>query len=217
MKILLMEDDPVLADIVKGALETHYDVVHAFDSDDAQECIDEQRFDLYIFDINVPGKSGIELLKQLREFSDTTPTILVTAYEDTAHLTASFDAGAHDYIRKPFAIEELIARIENSKRLFNIERSEAVKLSETLFYDPEHKTLSDGERTQTLAPKESAMLEYFLAHAKRTVSTEELLTNLWEYDSLPSDATLRSHIRRLRELVGSDRITTVRGIGYRYE
>lgn len=217
MKILLMEDDPVLADIVTGALETHYDVVHAFDSDEAQERIDDQRFDLYIFDINVPGKSGIELLKQLRGFNDTTPAILVTAYEDTAHLTAGFDAGAHDYIRKPFAIEELVARIENSKRLFNIERSETVKLSDTLFYDPEQKTLGDAERTQTLAPKEAALLEYFLAHAKRTVSAEELLTNLWEYDRLPNDATLRSHIRRLRELIGHERITTVRGIGYRYE
>ena len=123
MKILLMEDDPVLADIVTEYLSEFYETDHAFDSSEAQELIDNNRYDLFIFDINVPGQSGLELLKELRSFNDTTPAIIVTAYEDTAHLKAGFDAGAHDYVRKPFELEELQMRIENSRRLFNIEQS----------------------------------------------------------------------------------------------
>ncbi len=119
-----MEDDPILADIVVEYLEEYYRVDHAFDSEQALQLADEHRYDLFIFDINVPGKSGIELLKELRAFSDTTPAIFVTAYEDTDHLAAGFDAGAHDYIKKPFELEELRMRIENSKRLFRIEQTQ---------------------------------------------------------------------------------------------
>ncbi len=212
-----MEDDPVLADIVVEYLEEYYHVDHAFDSAQALQLADKHRYDLFIFDINVPGKSGIELLKELRAFSDTTPAIFVTAYEDTDHLAAGFDAGAHDYIKKPFELEELRMRIENSKRLFRIEQTQEIALSDECTYRPDRKTIICNDTVQTLAPKEAALLDYFLAHPARTVSSEELLSNLWEYDSLPSDATLRSHIRRLRELVGSERIATVRGIGYRWE
>jgi DNA-binding response OmpR family regulator len=102
MKILLMEDDPVLGDIVTDYLQGFYETDRAFDSAEAQEFIDEGQYDLFIFDINVPGKSGVELLEELRSFNNTTPAIIITAYGDTKHLKESFDAGAHDYIRKHF-------------------------------------------------------------------------------------------------------------------
>ena len=217
MKILLMEDDPVLADIVTEYLSEFYETDHAFDSSEAQELIDDNRYDLFIFDINVPGQSGLELLKELRSFNDTTPAIIVTAYEDTAHLRAGFDAGAHDYVRKPFDLEELQMRIENSRRLFNIEQSNPIPLTETLTYYPQKKTIEGEEGVQKLRPKDIALLDYFLAHPGRLVSSEELAQNIWEFDELPSDATIRSYIRRLRELLGSDKIVTVRSMGYRYE
>ena len=212
-----MEDDPVLADIVTEYLSEFYETDHAFDSNEAQELIDNNRYDLFIFDINVPGQSGLELLKELRSFNDTTPAIIVTAYEDTAHLKAGFDAGAHDYVRKPFELEELQMRIENSRRLFNIEQSIPIPLTETLTYYPQKKTIEGEEGVQKLRPKDVALLDYFLAHPGRLVSSEELAQNIWEFDELPSDATIRSYIRRLRELVGSDKIVTVRSMGYRYE
>ncbi len=217
MRILLLEDDPVLGDIVTDFLAARYEVDHAFDAEAALSRIDGSRYDLYLFDINVPGRSGIELLRALRGEFDTTPAIFITAYEDTAHLTAGFDAGAHDYIKKPFALEELAARIENSKRLFKIDPESTIVIGEKCVYDLQrHSVIREGKMV-TLAPKEAAMLEYFLAHPGRTLSSEELMTNLWDFDHLPSDATLRSHIRRLREVIGSERITTVRGVGYRYE
>ena len=217
MKILLMEDDPVLGDIVASYLKEYYDVDHVFDSKEAQESIDENRYDLFIFDINVPGKSGIALLEELRSFNDTTPAIIVTAYNDTKHLKASFDAGAHDYIRKPFELEELKLRIEKSRVLFHIEQDAPEKLSDTLTYYPRKHCVMEGDKEMKLRPKEAEILDYFIAHPQRLISTEELVQNIWEFDELPSDATLRSYIRKLREVIGSEKIVTQRGMGYRYE
>ncbi|RLA68442.1 MAG: DNA-binding response regulator [Epsilonproteobacteria bacterium] len=217
MKILLMEDDPVLADIVSAYLQDFYDLTHAFDSKEAQALIDEHRYDLFIFDINVPGKSGVALLKELRAYNNSTPAIIVTAYGDTKHLKIAFDAGAHDYIRKPFELEELKLRIEKSRVLFHIEQDTPVVLSENLMFYPAKQMLSDGVKEQSLSPKEMEILKYFIAHPQRLISTEELLQNIWEFDALPSDATLRSYIRKLRELIGREKIITQRGLGYRYE
>jgi DNA-binding response OmpR family regulator len=212
-----MEDDPVLGDIVTDYLQEFYTTHRVFDSKEAQEMIDESHYDLFIFDINVPGKSGVELLKELRNFNDTTPAIIITAYGDTKHLKASFDAGAHDYIRKPFELEELKLRIDKSRVLFHIEQDTPVKLSESLTYYPSRQMVSDGSKKQGLRPKEMEILEYFIAHPKRLIGQDELVQNIWEFDHLPSDATLRSYIRKLREIIGSEKIITQRGMGYRYE
>ena len=217
MKILLMEDDPVLGDIVSTYLKEYYEVSHAFDSKEAQEFIDKNRFDLLIFDINVPGKSGVELLEELRSYNDTTPAIIVTAYGDTKHLKASFDAGAHDYIRKPFELEELKIRIEKSRVLFHIEQNTPIKLSQTLTYYPHKHSVTNDDKEMKLRPKEAQLLDYFIAHSHRLISHEELVQNIWEFDTMPSDATVRSYIRSLREVIGSKKIITQRGLGYRYE
>lgn len=217
MKILLMEDDPVLGDIVTDYLQEFYTTHRAFDSKEAQEMMDESHYDLFIFDINVPGKSGIELLEEVRSFNDTTPAIIITAYGDTKHLKDSFDAGAHDYIRKPFELEELRLRIEKSRVLFHIEQDTPIKLGGSMTYYPLKQIVSDGNKEQVLRPKEIQLLEYFIAHPKRVISQDELIQNIWEFDKLPNDATVRSHIRKLREIIGSDKIVTQRGMGYRYE
>lgn len=217
MKILLMEDDPVLGDIVTDYLQEFYTTHRAFDSKEAQEMIDESHYDLFIFDINVPGKSGVELLEEVRNFNDTTPAIIITAYGDTKYLRDSFNAGAHDYIRKPFELEELKLRIEKSRVLFHIEQDTPIKLSDSLTYYPSRQMVSDGNKEQGLRPKEMEILEYFIAHPQRLISQDELVQNIWEFDQLPSDATLRSYIRKLREIIGSDKIVTQRGMGYRYE
>lgn len=217
MKVLLMEDDPVLGNIVEDYLQEYYDVNRAFDSAQAQVLIDENNYDLFIFDINVPGQSGIKLLKELRRFSNNTPTIVLTAYADTKYLKESFEAGAHDYIRKPFELEELKLRIEKSRVLFHIEQDTPVQLCEKLMYYPTKHIICDDQLEIGLRPKEVEILNYFIAHPKRVISQEELLQNIWHYDELPSDATLRSYIRKLREAIGSTKIITQRGMGYRYE
>ena len=217
MKILLMEDDPVLGDIITEYLEDFYTTHRAFDSAQAQEMIERESYDLFIFDINVPGQSGIELLRELRAYNNTTPAIILTAYHDTAYLKESFDAGAHDYIKKPFELEELRLRIDKSKVLFFIDQEEPIAITDSLSYFAPKKLLLSGTQEILLKPKEAALLEYFIQHPQRLISQEELIQNIWEYDAMPSNATLRSHIRHLREAVGSEKIVTYRGLGYRFE
>ena len=217
MRILLMEDDPVLGEIITDYLNGYYSVDHAYDSQEAQEMLDTTKYDLLIFDVNVPGISGIELIRELRSFNDTTPAIIITAYDDTEHLRKSFDAGAHDYIKKPFELEELRLRIDKSKVLFHIEQEEKMTLGEDLMYYPSRRMVRKNGKEILLKPKEHEILSYFVAHPHRLISTEELVQNIWEFDQLPSDATLRSYIRNLREIIGSEKIKTQRGAGYRYE
>ncbi len=217
MKLLLLEDDAVLSDILLDFLREFYEVDYAFDAHEATSLLEEQQYDLLIFDINVPGKSGLKLLQELRDFHTTTPALIITAYHDVAYLKEAFAAGAHDLIKKPFELEELHSRIENSRRLFHITPAMVLDIDENISYDSRKALLHNGAKTYTLTAKEAAILNYFLTHAHRTVSNEELMHNLWNYDEMPSDATIRSHIRSLREMLGKTLITTVRGVGYRFE
>ena len=217
MKILLMEDDPVLSDILLDYLQESYEVDYAYNSKAVHDLVEQSNYDLFLFDINVVGQNGLELLVQLREFHNNTPTIFITAYNDTKHLQKAFDAGAHDYIKKPFELEELDARIQNTKRIFNIERGDKIDLGEGVIFDERTKEIIRNDIKTSLGGKNSLLLSYFLKNKNRVLSNEELSQNIWNFDSMPSDATLRSHIRTLRDLIGKQKIKTIRGEGYMYE
>jgi len=217
MKILLMEDDAVLSDILCEYLSETYSVDYAFNSNEVFKHLESKKYDLFIFDINVTGKNGLELLEEIREFNDTTPTIFITAYTDTTYLKKAFDLGAHDYIKKPFELEELSVRVENTKRLFKIDSKEELSISSNITYLPQTKEiLKDGVK-HSLGAKNALLLSYFLNNAQRLLSSEEITQNVWDFETIPSDATLRSHIRTLRDLIGKEKITTLRGEGYIYE
>lgn len=217
MNILLMEDDAVLSDILLDYLRESFNVTYAFNSQEVHKQLALTKYDLFIFDINVTGKNGLDLLEELRSYSDTTPTIFITAYTDTAYLQRAFDLGAHDYIKKPFELEELHARIQNTKRLFNIDTKREIQISSTMsFCTLKNEVYEDGISI-SLGAKDSKLLAYFINNSSRLITTEELTQNVWDYDSMPSDATLRSHIRTLRDTIGKEKITTIRGEGYIYE
>lgn len=214
MKILFLEDDPVIADIVRDFLSESYEVRHCFDSSTALQYAEEEDFSLYIFDINVPGISGIELLKSLRDFNDATPAIFITAYQDIEHLKEGFLAGANDFIRKPFELDELQVRIENIKRQFSM--SEEIDINEKMRFNTlTHKLIRD-DATVSISAKESAILHYLISNKNRIISTEEILQNLWEYDEMPSQDTIRTYIKNLRFILGKEHIINIRGEGYRY-
>ena len=217
MNILLMEDDAVLSEILLDFLRESWNVDYAFDSDEVYKHLDSKKYDLFIFDINVAGKNGLELLQELREFSDNTPTIFITAYTDTNYIKKAFELGAHDYVKKPFELEELSARIENTKRLFNINVTKIINISPSITFSILSKEITKDNLKISLGNKDTLLLSYFLNNQKRLISSEELAQNVWDYNSIPSDATLRSHIRTIREIIGKDKITTVRGMGYIYE
>ena len=212
-----MEDDAVLSDILLDFLSESFDIDYAFNADEVYKQIESNKYDIFIFDINVAGKTGLELLAELREFNDTTPTIIITAYTDTKYLKKAFELGAHDYIKKPFELEELQARIQNTQKLFNIENETKISISENIIFTPELREIKNIDKATCLSQKDTDILLYFINNSKRVVTNEELTQNIWDFDNIPSDATIRSHIRTLREIIGKDKIQTLRGVGYKYE
>ncbi len=218
MKILLLEDDFILADLLYHHLkELSYDVLHVNDGQKALDEASSNTFDLMILDINVPKISGLDVIKSIREYNDTTPAILITAYQDTKHLKNGFENGCDDYIKKPFDLEELELRINNIKKRFSIENDEKVIIDSDTYMIPSKNTISVNETLHQLAKKEIEILLYLTSRKNRVISGDELMQNLWEFEEMPTDATIRVYIRNLRNIIGKERIKTIRGSGYFFE
>jgi DNA-binding response OmpR family regulator len=219
MKILLLEDDTILSDILTCHLkdERGYDVICVDNGEKALDAAGDNKFDLMIFDINVPKKSGVSVLKEIREFQNTTPVIIITAYQDTTHMIEGFKSGCDDYIKKPFDLEELDLRIENIQKRFSIESEKKVYLDNETTLIPNKNRITIKNKTHQLANKECEILLYLSSHKGRVISSEELMQNLWEYESMPTDATIRVYIKNLRNIIGKKRIQTIRGSGYYFE
>lgn len=219
MRILLLEDDVALNDLLSEHLEDKgYKVTLATNGQEALEHLIDDVFDLALLDINTPIMTGIEVLKTIREdYKNQTPAIILTAYQDTKHLKDSFESGVDDYIKKPFDLEELDQRILKLCKHFMIEQTDEVQIGENIVFTPESCQLDIDGRIKSIAQKERDILKYFCKHKNRVVSSEELLQNIWAYEEMPTDATIRVYIKNLRELLGKERIQTIRGIGYKFE
>jgi len=215
MNILLLEDDTVLADILVDFLQEEYEVTHTYSMKKALSLSEENSYDLYIFDINVPDGDGISLLKQVRGFSDETPTIFITAFHDTKYLKEAFESGANDFIKKPFDLEELAQRIENIKRHFGL--SSLVEIASGIEFDTQNHIVKKDGSSQHISSKESACLHYLYKNRHRVVSVDEMLQNLWEYDEMPSGDAVRTLIKELRKYVGKEHILNIRGEGYKFD
>lgn len=216
MRILLLEDDTILSNIIIEHLSQNHDVTHYEDGEEALSTIENGKFDLLILDIQVPSLSGIEVVKSLRSYKDTTPTILITAYQDTSFLKEGFESGCDDYIKKPFVLEELDVRIKNLSKRFSIEEEEVLILDEITTFYPNTNQIKVQDKTYTIANKECEVLKYLCTHPKRVIPSEELIQNIWEYECMPSDATIRVYIKNLRQILGKEKIQTIRGIGYSF-
>ncbi|WP_368029340.1 response regulator transcription factor [Arcobacter sp. s6] len=219
MKVLLLEDDVALSDLLNDHLiDKGYDVTLCTDGQEALEALIDQKYDIALLDINTPIISGIEVLKTIRtEYQNNTPAIILTAYQDTKHLKESFENGVDDYIKKPFDLEELDQRILKLCRQFLIEQNSKIKIDDNIFFESQSCQVYIDDKIINLAQKERDILKYFCTHKNRVVSSDELLQNIWAYDDMPTDATIRVYIKNLREIIGKDKITTIRGIGYRFE
>ena len=215
MKILLLEDDALLSKILTKHLRENYNTTPVYDGNSALDILEKEKFDLLILDSNVPGISGLELIKELRSYNDTTPIIMITAYQDTIHLKSAFTHGCNDYIKKPFELDELDMRIKNISRTFNIEQNRLIPISKEILFDALNNQIIKNNRNFSIAKKESEFLNYLVKNRNRTISKEELIQNLWSFENIPSDATLRVYIRNLRSLIGKEAIITIRGMGYR--
>ena len=216
MKILLLEDDTLLNEIIEEFLVgLNYSVVTTFDGQEALEAIYEERFDLLILDVNVPTLNGFDLLKELRKNLLDTPTIYITSLHTSEDMEEGFQAGADDYIKKPFHLSELNLRINNIKRLRQIESSGVIKINETISYDNDSKIVINSLQRSQLSKTEAKVFEYLLKHRNKVVSIEEISLNNWVYDETPTDTTIRTYIKNLRKILGKDSISTTKGVGYK--
>lgn len=215
MKILLLEDDLMLSEVIVEQLEEYgYRVKAIYDGLEAEEILFEEKFDLLLLDVNVPKLNGFELLKEVRASGNVTPAIFITSMNQSQDVVEGFKLGANDYIKKPFEMVELQARIENIKRQFKIDDIKPLNISEGVSYDPSRSLLKVGSKEVILSKKEGEFLTYFLHHRGEVVSSDELFVNLWSYDTAPSASTLRTYIKMLRKHLGEESISTIRGVGY---
>jgi DNA-binding response OmpR family regulator len=219
MKILLLEDDIALADVLSEYLEDNgFELDLVYDGEDALSNAYETKYDLYIFDVNVPAIKGFDLLKILRENGDSTPTIFVTSLNDIEDVSKGFESGADDYLKKPFELAELLLRVKNiQKRSFTQQRSSIIKIDKGITFDIDTELLNTHGESISLPQKELKLLKHFLQHPNEIVTFENIYKVMWDYDEEGSSESLRAHIKNLRKHFTEDMIQNLRGVGYRFE
>ncbi len=206
--ILLLEDDVELGDTIKELLEyEEYNVTLVRDGSRALDKSYDIKYDLYIFDINVPEISGLELLKSLREADDKTPAIFISALIDLNSISQGFAVGAEDYIKKPFFPEELLIRV--NAKFTHISKSIVYKHLE---YDPSRKLLRSGDTLISLGEVQSSLFDTFISNIGNVLDKEILLECLEH----PSDTALRVAINKLKNSLNIE-IKNIRGVGYSLE
>jgi DNA-binding response OmpR family regulator len=217
-KILLLEDDLTLSETIVEFLESHeFEVVSAYDGEEASELIYEQQFDLLLLDVNVPSLNGFELLKQKRDDGLKTPAIYITSLNTIDSLEDGYKSGCDDYIRKPFVLKELLFRVENIlKRAFFHETNEKIKIDEGIEYDIESSLLFVDSKQVKLNTKASQLLKLFLQNQGEVISHERIYDTLWSYDETPSENALRTYIKDLRKIIGKEKIVSIKRLGYRF-
>ncbi len=219
-KILLVEDEEKLARMVELELRYEgYEVEKAFDGPAGLEKALSGGFDLILLDIMLPGLSGMEVLRRLRRASNV-PVIMLTARDTVMDKVSGLDSGANDYITKPFAIEELLARIRAALRLRSEEKEAgaAVLCAGPLRLDPDRHEVTVNGSAVELTRREFDLLRYLLEHKGKVLSREVLLDGVWGFDFAGETNAVDVYIRFLRskidEAFGIKLIHTVRGVGY---
>jgi DNA-binding response OmpR family regulator len=207
-KILLLEDDKVLGSTIKELLSYEgYEVTHVLDGGMASEASYNAKYDLYVFDINVPEISGLELLESLRDADDRTPAIFISALVDLETISKGFEVGADDYIKKPFAPEELLIRI-NAK----LSLAQKVIHIDDLEYDLKTKVLKKDGAIIALGEVQERIFELLVSNINKVVDKDLLLDCLEK----PSAVALRTAITKLKQKTGIE-VKNLRGIGYTIE
>ncbi|NLC27869.1 MAG: response regulator transcription factor [Campylobacteraceae bacterium] len=216
-RIFLLEDDTNLAQTIEEFLiQKGYKVVCANDGESAESILYEQRFDLLLLDVNVPGINGFELLKTARQSENLTPAIFITSLNALNDVENGFKSGCDDYIRKPFALKELLLRIQSLlKREFLHLNEEHIKISSNIYFDPIGMSLHINEKEQSLQQKEARLLALFLKRRGEIISHGALLEALWSYDETPSEGALRTYIKNLRKHIGKENIVSIKKLGYK--
>lgn len=219
MRILLVEDERAIADFVGRGLESEgYAVTCVHDGIDGESLAKSGRFDLLVLDLMLPGMSGIEILRSFRQSDQTTPVILLTAKAEIRDRVAGLDEGATDYVTKPFAFEELAARIRTHLRQPGQEKTAELKVGGIELNLLKRRASRDGTEIP-LSAREFDLLSYFMRHPGQVMSREQLLNGVWGYDYDPGTNVVGVYIAYLRRKLSladkPDPIETLRSVGYR--
>ncbi|MBH0776157.1 response regulator transcription factor [Nocardia bovistercoris] len=221
MRILVVDDDRAVRESLRRSLTFNgYSVDLAVDGVDALEKATVQRPDALVLDVMMPRLDGLEVCRRLRSTGDDLPILVLTARDSVSERVAGLDAGADDYLPKPFALEELLARLRALLRRRAADpgdTSEAMQFAD-LSLDPVTREVSRGERSISLTRTEFSLLEMLMANPRRVLTRSRILEEVWGYDFPTSGNALEVYIgylRRKTEAEGEPRlIHTVRGVGY---
>jgi DNA-binding response OmpR family regulator len=220
VRILYVEDEPSLSRIVSETLEgSGFEVNHAEDGTIAMELCRRFNPDICILDVMLPGMDGYTLAKNIRTLMPEVPIIFLTAKIQTSDLTKGFDSGGNDYIKKPFSMEELIARINNLLELTNNRRKTTKReiLIGSYRFLPNRFELWNETELRKLSSRESALLEMLYQTRNTTLYRKDIMMKLWGDDSIFNSRNLDVYITHLRKYLSKDKsiqIITVKGIGY---
>jgi heavy metal response regulator len=218
MRILVVEDEKKVARFVQQGLEEeHYTVDVAHDGEAGLRMAESENYDLLILDIMLPKKSGLDLIKEFRARSRTAPALMLTAKGSIEDKVAGLDSGADDYLTKPFAFAELLARVRSLLRRGSKEKSTVLMIADLELDTVTHKAKRAG-RTIELTAKEYSLLEYFLRNKERVLSRTIISEHIWDYNFDTGTNIIDVYVNHLRNKVeaeGEKRlIHTVRGVGY---
>lgn len=221
MRILVVEDEQILCDGIAEDLELEkYTADRCYDGADAYERLSVEHYDLVILDLNLPGMDGLDLLRRIRTERPELRVLILSARAQLSDKITGLDLGADDYLTKPFALEELEARVRTLLRREFVQRDPVVRAG-ALVLDTAAREISAHGNVLDLTPREFAILEHLMLSQGHWLSQEALLERIWEADANPFTNAIRMHIstlrKKLRDALGYDPIRTKVGQGYRLE
>jgi two-component system copper resistance phosphate regulon response regulator CusR len=218
VKILVIEDDPTVGQYVKRGLEEQrWGVDLVVDGDEGERLAGSEAYDLIVLDMRLPGRSGMEVLRSLRARGFERPVLVLTAQDAVDAKVSALRAGADDYVTKPFAFEELLARVEALSRRPKAIAAPTLRVADLLL-DKNTREVRRGGELIELTPKEYSVLEYLMRHAGRVMSRTLITEYAWGYHFDPGTNIVDVVINHLRKKIDANRepklIHTVRGVGY---
>lgn len=213
-KLLLVEDDLILQDlIVEFFTDNSYCIRYCSSYPQAMEYICKEAFDLLILDVKIEEGNGFALLKELRGLGIEVPVIFTTSLHDIADLEKGFYAGCNDYLKKPYALKELLLRVKVLLKDRFITAHESLK--DGFVFDHCSMLLTQHSVVFPLSKKEAKLLSLFLTHKNRLLTIETIFSELWDFEE-PSFLSLRAYVKNIRKILGKNRLINKRGEGYMF-